>query len=107
MARPSNRDKILSAGLRVINEQGYAAASVRDIVKAAGATLGSFTNHFASKEAFALEIIELYFLGGREAMQQTLLNEAMPPLDRLPLRQLRRRGQRPRRDPRAHRRVPR
>lgn len=83
MAKLSNRDKILTEGLRVVHERGYAGASVRDIVQAAGVPQGSFTNHFASKEAFALEVIELYLASSREAMQATLLDDTLPPLQRL------------------------
>jgi TetR/AcrR family transcriptional repressor of nem operon len=53
VAKPSNREKILTEGLRVVHERGFAGASVRDIVEAAKVPQGSFTNHFASKEAFA------------------------------------------------------
>ncbi len=52
MTRISNRDKIVANGLQVMLERGYVGASVRDIVEAAGVPQGSFTNHFASKEAF-------------------------------------------------------
>jgi TetR/AcrR family transcriptional repressor of nem operon len=83
MAKPSNREKILTEGLRVVHAHGYAGASVRDIVQAAGVPQGSFTNHFASKEAFGLEILELYFANGCELMRQTLRNDALPPLERL------------------------
>jgi TetR/AcrR family transcriptional repressor of nem operon len=83
MAKPSNREKILTEGLRVVHAHGYAGASVRDIVQAAGVPQGSFTNHFASKEAFGLEILELYFANGREVMRQTLRNDERPPLERL------------------------
>jgi TetR/AcrR family transcriptional regulator, transcriptional repressor for nem operon len=83
MAKPSNREKILTEGLRVVHAHGYAGASVRDIVQAAGVPQGSFTNHFASKEAFGLEILELYFANGREVMRQTLRNDELPPLERL------------------------
>jgi TetR/AcrR family transcriptional repressor of nem operon len=79
----SNREKILTEGLRVVHERGFAGASVRDIVQAAGVPQGSFTNHFASKEAFGLEIIELYLAHGRELMRETLRNDARPPLERL------------------------
>jgi len=34
---------------------------VRDICAAAGAPQGSFTNHFPSKEAFAVEVLDQYF----------------------------------------------
>jgi TetR/AcrR family transcriptional repressor of nem operon len=83
MQRPSNRERILSAGLRLVHERGFGAASVRDIVEAAGVPLGSFTNHFASKEAFGLEILNLYFDRTREVLARTLRNDALPPLERL------------------------
>jgi len=83
MARASNREKILTEGLRVVHERGFANASVRDIVAAAGVPQGSFTNHFASKEAFGLEILDIYFAKGFEVIRDTLLNDALPPLARL------------------------
>jgi TetR/AcrR family transcriptional repressor of nem operon len=83
MAKPSNREKILTEGLRVVHAHGYAGASVRDIVQAAGVPQGSFTNHFVSKEAFGLEILELYFANGRETIRLTLRNDELPPLARL------------------------
>jgi TetR/AcrR family transcriptional regulator, transcriptional repressor for nem operon len=78
-----NREKILVAGLKLVHERGFGAASVRDIIEAAGVPLGSFTNHFASKEAFGLEILNLYFSKTREVLTQTLRNDALPPLARL------------------------
>jgi TetR/AcrR family transcriptional repressor of nem operon len=83
MAKPSHREKILAEGLRVVHERGFMGASVRDIVQAAGVPQGSFTNHFASKEAFGLEVIDRYLANGREMMRDTLLNDALPPLQRL------------------------
>ncbi|HEY4136261.1 MAG TPA: TetR family transcriptional regulator C-terminal domain-containing protein [Alphaproteobacteria bacterium] len=83
MAKPSNREKILTEGLRVVHARGFANASVRDIVQAAGVPQGSFTNHFASKEAFGLEILEIYFANNCKTMAATLRNEALPPLQRL------------------------
>jgi TetR/AcrR family transcriptional regulator, transcriptional repressor for nem operon len=83
MARPSHKAKILTTGMRVVHEQGFAGASVRDIVQAAGVPQGSFTNHFASKEIFGLEIIELYFSNSRKLMEETLRNDSLPPLRRL------------------------
>lgn len=83
MVKPSNRDKLLTEGLRVVHRQGFGASGVRDIVHAAGVPQGSFTNHFASKEAFGLEIIDLYHASACELVQQTLRNDALPPLDRL------------------------
>jgi TetR/AcrR family transcriptional repressor of nem operon len=44
---------------------------------------GSFSNHFASKEAFSLEILERYFADSRVVTSETLRNDALPPLKRL------------------------
>ena len=83
MPKPSHRDTILTEGLRVVLERGFLGASVRDIVQAAGVPQGSFTNHFASKEAFGLEILDLYFGQVRDGIRKTLRNDALPPLQRL------------------------
>jgi TetR/AcrR family transcriptional regulator, transcriptional repressor for nem operon len=83
MAKPSNRDKILTEGLRVVHERGFGGASVRDIVQAAGVPQGSFTNHFTSKAAFGREILDLYFANSCRLIAETLGNEALPPLSRL------------------------
>src|ERR1700730_3344072 len=83
MGKISNRDKLLANGRKVVLERGYVGASVRDIVEAAGVPQGSFTNHFDSKEAFALEILELYFADSCVVIRETLRNDALPPLKRL------------------------
>jgi TetR/AcrR family transcriptional repressor of nem operon len=56
---------------------------VRDIVEAAGVPQGSFTNHFESKEAFSLEILDLYFGNSCVVIGETLRNDALSPLKRL------------------------
>jgi len=83
VAKPSHREKILTEGLRVVQARGFGGASVRDIVQAAGVPQGSFTNHFASKEAFCLEILDLYFKDVGAMIQRTLRNDSLPPLKRL------------------------
>src|ERR1700689_5193995 len=83
MPKPSHRNKLLTEGLSVLLARGYFGASVRDIVKAAGVPQGSFTNHFSSKEAFAEEVLELYFAQSRETISKTLRNDSRPPLARL------------------------
>ena len=82
-ARTPNRDRLLREGLRVIHERGFGASSVRDIVQAAGVPQGSFTNHFASKEAFGLEILEQYYAMTNAGVMATLRNDALPPVARL------------------------
>jgi TetR/AcrR family transcriptional repressor of nem operon len=83
VSRISNKDRILADGLKVVLERGYVGASVRDIVDAAGVPQGSFTNHFVSKEAFSLEILDRYFANSRIVISDTLRNDDLPPLKRL------------------------
>ena len=83
MSRPSHKEKLLSDGLRLVHQRGFGASSVRDIVQAAGVPQGSFTNHFASKEAFGLEVLERYHEMTSAAVTATLRNDALPPLRRL------------------------
>jgi TetR/AcrR family transcriptional repressor of nem operon len=83
MPKPSHRETLLHEGLKVVLSQGYSGASVRDIVRAAGVPQGSFTNHFASKEAFAQEVLDLYFSLVRGNIDKTLRNDSLPPLRRL------------------------
>jgi TetR/AcrR family transcriptional repressor of nem operon len=82
MAKPSNRKKILTEGMKVVHARGFNGASVRDIVQAAGVPQGSFTNHFTSKEAFGLEVIDLYFANSGPVLRM-LRDDAVPPLQRL------------------------
>jgi len=56
---------------------------VRDIVRAADAPQGCFTNHFSSKEAFAKEVLDRYFVLVTDKVEKTLRNDSLPPLRRL------------------------
>jgi len=83
MARPSLREALLDAGFRTIWDLGYSAAGVRDIVAAAGARPGSFTNHFASKEDFAGEVLDRYFDYVSGLVERALARDGTPPAGRL------------------------
>jgi TetR/AcrR family transcriptional repressor of nem operon len=83
MGRHSLRDQILRAGLPVLFRSGYHAASVRDICAAAGAPQGSFTNHFRSKEAFAVEVLDRYFDYLKGLLATALTDETLTPRQQL------------------------
>jgi len=83
MSQHSLREDILNAGLKVMFRSGYHGASVRDICAAAGAPLGSFTNHFRSKEAFAQEVLDRYFANTKTLVSQALNNKSLTPRQRL------------------------
>ena len=83
MPKPTHRDALLDAGLHVMFRKGYVGASVRDVVAAAGAPQGSFTNHFASKEAFASAVLDSYFDHVRSLMAHALDDSSLTPRQRL------------------------
>jgi TetR/AcrR family transcriptional repressor of nem operon len=83
MPRPSLRDNLLDAGLATMFRAGYAGATVRDIADAAGAPHGSFTNHFRSKEAFAIEVLDRYFEHVKELVREALTARRLTPRARL------------------------
>lgn len=51
------RQTIISAAAEVFDECGYNGASMREIMKRAGVTLGAVYFHFPSKEALALTVM--------------------------------------------------
>ena len=83
MSRPSLREDILNAGLKVMFQTGYQGASVRDICAAARAPQGSFTNHFRSKEAFVQEVLDRYFADLKTVVSQALNDQSRTPRQRL------------------------
>jgi TetR/AcrR family transcriptional repressor of nem operon len=83
MPKPSLRDRILDAGLKVMFRKGFIGAGVRDIVAEASAPQGSFTNHFRSKEQFACEVLDRYFDHVKALVAQTLDDPGRSPRERL------------------------
>jgi len=82
MARPSVKEEIVEAALKVLHLRGFNATGVQDITDAAGVPKGSFYNHFESKEALGLEAIERYWQGALNGLE-VLKDERMAPLARL------------------------
>lgn len=83
MPKPSHRERLLDAGLKVMFRKGYVGSGVRDIVAEAGAPQGSFTNHFRSKEAFTQEVLDRYFDHVKGLVAQALEDESLAPRERL------------------------
>src|ERR1700692_3554056 len=83
MSKPSYREDILKAGLKVMFRSGYHGASVRDICAAAGVPQGCFTNHFRSKEAFAEEVLDRYFANTQGMVKEALNDKSLTPRQRL------------------------
>lgn len=53
------RQKILTATIRLIKEEGFGAATASRIAKKSGMTWGAAQHHFGSKEAIFVEILRL------------------------------------------------
>jgi len=82
MPRPNLREQILSAGYETLYAKGFNGASVQDIAEAADVPKGSFYNHFDSKEALGLAVVDEYV--ARCAPLRGILNDrTLPPLSRL------------------------
>ena len=57
MAKPSNREKILTEGLKVVHARGFAGASVRDIVQAERLFRGEVVGERSLRNAGGLDDI--------------------------------------------------
>lgn len=77
------REALLEAGMALVHARGFGATGVRDIATAAGVPQGSFTNHFRSKEAFGILVLDRYEAKLDAIMRETLEDEALTPVERL------------------------
>lgn len=80
MARQSMREEIVDAALDQFHTYGFNAAGVKDITDTAGVPKGSFYNHFASKDALAVEALQQY---QQRSVWRTSDDADLPPLTRL------------------------
>lgn len=83
MSMNAQRNALLDTGLRLVHERGFAATGVREIAAAAGVPQGSFTNHFRSKEAFGVLLLNRYVERLEMLMDATLRDVGRPPRERL------------------------
>ena len=83
MARPSLREKIVESGVQSLHERGFLSASIREIMADAQVPQGCFTNHFRSKEAFGVAIIDRYQERTQAIIERTLRDESRSPVARL------------------------
>ena len=82
MPKPSVKEDVLVAALKVLHQRGFNATGVQDITAAAGVPKGSFYNHFDSKETLCIEVLERYWQR-RLPRLEALADSRVPPLDRL------------------------
>ena len=83
MAQKTNvRERLLTSALEALHKHGFNATGVQDITDAAKVPKGSFYNHFESKDAIGIEVVERYVAKGAER-RQALVGGAGAPLGRL------------------------
>lgn len=81
--KQNSRAALLDAGLQTLLQSGYHGATVRNIVSAASAAQGSFTNHFRSKEVFTSEVLALYFEHVQALMAEAMQDSSLSPRQRI------------------------
>jgi TetR/AcrR family transcriptional repressor of nem operon len=80
MPRVSVRPQLVDSALEEFHTRGFHNCSVEDITKAAGVPKGSFYNHFASKDALAIEVLRQY---ASRSVWRVSDDAELPPLRRL------------------------
>lgn len=79
----STKERMLDAGLSMLLRHGYNDLGIQAVLKETGMPKGSFYHHFASKEDFALQVVDRYMDEVHEGLDESLGDRALPPLDRV------------------------
>ena len=79
----TTKRQLLEAGLTMLLERGYNDLGVQALLEATGIPKGSFYHHFASKEDFALQVVDLYMEGVHQGLDACLADDGTPPLQRV------------------------
>lgn len=82
MPKPNVKEQIIAASLELLHRRGFNATSVQDITAEAGVPKGSFYNHFTSKEAMGMEVLQRYTERTAEA-NRLLADTSLPAPERI------------------------
>ncbi|MYM73870.1 TetR family transcriptional regulator [Duganella sp. FT134W] len=82
MAKANVKEQLLTTSVTLLHSKGFNATSVQDITDAAGVPKGSFYNHFTSKEALGMEVLQRY-LAAVAAIAAVLHERSLAPTVRL------------------------
>ncbi|MBI4192399.1 MAG: TetR family transcriptional regulator C-terminal domain-containing protein [Betaproteobacteria bacterium] len=77
------QQQLLRQGMAMLLRQGYHNLGVAAVLEATQIPKGSFYYHFASKEDFGLQVIDLYMKEVHGGLDQCLGDESLPPLQRV------------------------
>ena len=81
--RDSTKERLLDAGLSMLLRHGYNDLGIQAVLKETGTPKGSFYHHFASKEDFALQVVERYMDEVHGGLDGSLGDRSVAPLDRV------------------------
>jgi TetR/AcrR family transcriptional repressor of nem operon len=77
------KQRLIVAGLALMLERGYNAVGIQDVLTETDVPKGSFYHHFASKEDFALQVVDAYQANVHVLLHATTTNRQRAPLDRI------------------------
>ncbi len=83
MAEHTTKQRLLDAGQAMLLEHGYNDLGIQALLEATGTPKGSFYHHFASKEDFALQVLDQYMRQVHAALDVCLSDRSRPPLERV------------------------
>lgn len=79
----TNKERMLDAGLSMLLRHGYHDLGIQAVLKETGMPKGSFYHHFASKEEFALQVVDRYMDEVHIGLDDSLGDLSLAPLDRV------------------------
>jgi len=79
------RTELIQSGLINLTENGFASTGIDAIIKQIKVPKGSFYHYFDSKETFGIAVIESYSNYFAKKLDKYLLDQSIPPLQRLEL----------------------
>ena len=77
------RQELLKQGMAMILRHGYNDLGIAALLEATKTPKGSFYHHFKSKEAFALEAVDLYMKEVHAGLDYCLGDTTLSPLNRV------------------------
>lgn len=79
----STKERMLNAGLSMLLRHGYNDLGIQAVLEETGTPKGSFYHHFASKQDFALQVVECYMDEVHQGLDASLGDRSLAPLDRV------------------------
>src|ERR1700736_3624347 len=78
-----SRAALIEHGTQLMLRSGYAGTGLVELLQEAGVPKGSFYNHFGSKEAFGVELVQHYYAWHDRLLATLLAETERSPLERL------------------------